>query len=104
MEMLFLASAVSLDVAANIVLKYSEGFRRKGLGVIALLCIMAAFACLAQAVRTLELSVAYALWGAAGLCLTALLDGIFFGQRLNKLGWLGVSLIILGISLLHGLR
>ncbi|WP_346355675.1 multidrug/spermidine efflux SMR transporter subunit MdtI [Azotosporobacter soli] len=104
MDLVFLASAVSLDVLANIVLKYSDGFRRKGLGFLALACIMAAFACLAQAVQTIELSVAYALWGAAGLCLTAATDFILFGQRLNLVGWLGLGLMIWGIVILHRLN
>lgn len=101
MEMVFLASAVSLDVLANIALKYSEGFRRKKYGLLAVAGIMAAFACLAQAIQTLELSVAYALWGAAGLCLTAATDFVLFGQRLNWFGALGLLLIVWGIATLH---
>ncbi len=62
---------------------------------------MAAFACLAQAVQTIELSVAYALWGAAGLCLTAATDFVLFGQRLNRFGWLGLGLMVWGIALLQ---
>ena len=103
MEMVFLASAVSLDVLANIALKYSEGFRRKTFGLLAVAGIMAAFACLAQAIRTIELSVAYALWGAAGLCLTAAVDRWLFGLRLNRWGYLEIAMMLCGIVLLHRL-
>lgn len=99
--LMWLATAVSFDVVANIALKYSIGFRYKKWGGLALLCIMAAFACLAQAVQTVELSIAYALWGALGLCVTAGVDYFLFGQRLNKTGWLGILLIVVGIVMLH---
>ena len=80
MSWLFLVIAILLDVVANIALKFSDGFRRKQQGILALLCIMAAFACLAQALQIIELSVAYAFWGAIGLCLTVCSDYFIFGQ------------------------
>lgn len=101
MGFMFLVVAVVLDVIANVALKFSEGFRRKGFGILALLFIMLAFACLAQALQDIDLSVAYALWGSAGLCLTALSDRFLFGQQLTIIGWLGLICTMWGVTLLH---
>lgn len=101
MSWLFLLIAILLDVVANIVLKLSDGFRRKQHGIFSLLCIMGAFACLAQALQIIELSVAYAFWGAIGLCLTVLCDYFLFGQKLTSLGWFGMLFMVLGVGLLH---
>lgn len=101
MSWLFLGIAIVLDVVANIALKFSDGFRRKKHGIFALVCIMAAFACLAQALQIIELSIAYAFWGAIGLCLTVFSDYLLFGQKLTAVGWLGLIVMILGVSLLH---
>lgn len=59
----WLLIAIVLEIAANIFLKHSDGFRRLGYGLLSLLSVLAAFSALAQAVKGIELSVAYALWG-----------------------------------------
>lgn len=59
----FLILAVILEIIANILLKMSDGFRRVWLGILSLLSVLGAFSALAQAVKGIELSVAYALWG-----------------------------------------
>jgi Membrane transporters of cations and cationic drugs len=101
MGWIFLLAATCLDVIANVAVKISHGFYRKKFGILALGCAMTAFACLAQALQDIELSVAYAFWGAAGLCLTTITDCCLFGQRLSVMGWLGMIIIVLGVGLLH---
>lgn len=63
----WLGLAIALEVVANLLLKYSDGFRRRGLGIASILCVMAAFTALAQAVKDIELSLAYAIWGGFGI-------------------------------------
>lgn len=101
MSWIFLWIAILLDVVANIALKFSNGFRQKQQGFFAILCILAAFACLAQALQNIELSIAYAFWGVIGLCLTVLSDYCLFGQKLTILGWFGILFMVLGVSFLH---
>ncbi len=48
-------------------LKLSDGFRRKAYGCGSLLAVLAAFSALSQAVKGIDLSVAYALWGGFGV-------------------------------------
>ncbi len=50
--------------------------------------------------KGINLSVAYALWGGFGLVATVAAGGILFGQRLNRKGWAGLALLLLGMVML----
>ncbi|BAN47392.1 multidrug/spermidine efflux SMR transporter subunit MdtI [Metapseudomonas resinovorans] len=96
----WLGLAIVLEVLANVLLKYSDGFRRRLPGVASLLCILAAFTALTQAVRGIDLSLAYAIWGGFGILATVALGWALFGQRLAGRGWLGLGLLLVGMGLL----
>lgn len=96
----FLILAILLEVIANVLLKYSDGFKKKIWGVTGIICILAAFSSLAEAVKSIDLSVAYAIWGSFGILATVILGWILFKQRLKLQGWLGVVLLIIGMGLL----
>lgn len=100
MPFAWLGLAIVLEVLANLLLKYSEGFSRKGLGVASILCVLAAFTALAQAVNDIDLSLAYAIWGGFGILATVAMGWALFGQRLAGRGWLGLVLLLVGMSLL----
>ena len=96
----WLGLAIVLEVLANLLLKYSDGFLRKGLGFASILSVLAAFTALAQAVQDIELSLAYAIWGGFGILATLAMGWALFGQRLAGRGWLGLALLLVGMSLL----
>lgn len=97
---MFLGVSILLDVCANICLKKSEGFKRRTWGAGALLLIVMAFMLLSQAVKTMDLSVAYALWGTVGILLTTGLDVAFYGVRLKGVAVLGIACMVTGIVLI----
>ncbi|EXU77103.1 MULTISPECIES: multidrug/spermidine efflux SMR transporter subunit MdtI [Erwinia] len=99
-HLLWLALAIVLEIIANIALKWSEGFRRPVYGVGSILCVLAAFSALGQAVKGIDLSVAYALWGGFGVAMTISAGWILFGQKLNAKGWAGLALLLLGMVML----
>jgi Membrane transporters of cations and cationic drugs len=96
----WLALAIVLEIIANIFLKFSDGFRRKFYGVLSIAAVLGAFSSLSQAVKGIDLSVAYALWGAFGIIATLAAGWILFGQRLNYKGWIGLGLLIVGMILI----
>lgn len=96
----WLAGAIVLEIVANIFLKLSNGFRRKLYGILSLAAVLAAFSALSQAVEGIDLSVAYALWGGFGIVATVAAGWILFGQRLNRKGWAGLGLLVLGMILI----
>ena len=82
---IYLLLAVATDVIANIFLKKSNGV---------------AFLFLAQALLTLDLSIAYATWGALGILATTFVDKLFFGLKIKPLGAFGILTMISGIVML----
>ncbi|HEJ9056342.1 multidrug/spermidine efflux SMR transporter subunit MdtI [Serratia fonticola] len=96
----FLALAIVLEIVANIFLKMSNGFTRVWLGLLSLVSVLGAFSALAQAVKGIDLSVAYALWGGFGIAATIAAGWILFGQRLNAKGWMGLALLLTGMVII----
>lgn len=93
--------AAALDIAANLLLAKSDGFRRRFVGGLALLMVGLAFVSLSLAVRHMDLAVAYALWGGFGILGTSLGGWAVFGQKLRPSAWLGMVLLIGGMVILH---
>ncbi|MDP1086683.1 multidrug/spermidine efflux SMR transporter subunit MdtI, partial [Klebsiella pneumoniae] len=62
----WLEIAIVLEIIANVLFKFSDGFRRKIYGIMSLAAVLGAFCALSQTVKGIDLSVAYALWG--GFC------------------------------------
>ena len=96
----WLGMAIVLEIIANVFLKFSDGFRRKLYGILSLVAVLAAFSALSQAVKGIDLSVAYALWGGFGIAATLAAGWILFGQRLNHKGWIGVVLLLAGMMMI----
>ena len=99
-HVLWLLGAIGLEIAANILLKMSHGFKRWHLGLAAIVCVIAAFTCLSFAVLGMELSVAYALWGSLGIIITMFAGTFLFQQRVNAKGWTGISILLIGMLLI----
>lgn len=97
---LWLMLAIGLEIIANILLKFSDGFRQKTYGILSLVAVLAAFSALSQAVKGIELSIAYALWGGFGVAATVAAGWVLFDQRLNRKGWFGLGLLLLGMILI----
>lgn len=98
--LIYIILAVITDVTANFCLKKSNGFSRKKYGFASLALISVAFMFMAKALITLDLSIAYAIWGALGILLTTFVDKLFFCLRIKPLGFLGIATMISGIVIL----
>lgn len=99
-HVLFLLLAILLEILANVFLKYSKGFERLSLGILSLIAVLGAFSALGQAVKGIDLSVAYALWGGFGIIATVVAGWILFNQQLNHRGWVGLSCLLLGMTMI----
>ncbi|MBT0724966.1 multidrug/spermidine efflux SMR transporter subunit MdtI [Rosenbergiella sp. S61] len=97
---LWLLLAVIVEIIANVLLKLSNGFEKKAYGILSLIAVLAAFSALGQAVKGIDLAVAYALWGGMGLLATITFGWILFGQRLNWIGGVGIILLLIGMTII----
>ncbi|WP_424951378.1 DMT family transporter [Deinococcus sp.] len=98
---LLLALAALLDVGANILLKRSDGFKHKLPAWSGIALILLAFTLLGVALKTVPLGVAYAVWGGLGIVLTALVSLRLDGLRFTTRGWVGLTLILGSVLLMH---
>ncbi|ULH15145.1 multidrug efflux SMR transporter [Deinococcus sp. KNUC1210] len=96
-----LAFAALLDIAANVLLKRSDGFRRPWPGIAALGLVLCAFGLLGLSLRAVPLSTAYAVWGGLGIVGAALLGRRLDGVRFSPAAWAGLALILGSVLLLH---
>ena len=101
LSLLYVLCAAALDIVANLLLAKSDGFRRKKMAVSAIIMVGLAFYALSLAVRDMDLAVAYALWGGCGILGTSLGGWVLFGQKLRPTAWLGIALLIGGMTVLR---
>ena len=90
-----------IDVIANLLLKKSDGFKYKIYGISAILLVIVAFVLLSFTLKYVELSIAYSTWGAVGIIGTTLGGYIFYKEKLNYVGILGVVIIVVAVILLN---
>ncbi|MCS7059445.1 MAG: multidrug efflux SMR transporter [Meiothermus sp.] len=97
----FLLLAIGSEVIGSTALKASQGFSRLGPSLLVVLGYASAFYFLSQSLRTIPLSIAYAVWSGLGTALIALLGWLVLREPMN--GWivLGIALIVAGVVLLN---
>ncbi|HLS49441.1 MAG TPA: multidrug efflux SMR transporter [Actinomycetaceae bacterium] len=97
---LLLAGAVGCEVAGSLSLR--AGVDQPGWYAAVAVGYLGAFALLAAVLREgMALSVAYGIWGATGVVLTAVLGAALFGEPLTAVMGLGVGLIVAGVLLVE---
>jgi len=93
---LFLAAAIGLEVTATLSLK--GAMEIPGLYAVVAIGYIGSFCALALVLRAgMALGVAYGIWGACGVALTAVLSSLLFGEPLTALMGLGIVLVIGGV-------
>ncbi|QUJ67559.1 ligand-binding protein SH3 [Photobacterium sp. GJ3] len=93
----FVLLAAIVDIAANMALTRSDGFKHRLWGATSIVLVLTAFTLLVQAVKEIDLAVAYASWGAIGILGTAIGGSVLFKQRLTPLGWAGIFVVIAAV-------
>ncbi|RLV55688.1 QacE family quaternary ammonium compound efflux SMR transporter [Aeromicrobium phragmitis] len=97
---LLLGGAIAAEVAGTMALRASIDHQAWIALVVA--GYVTAFALLALVLREkLPIGVAYGIWGASGVALTALLGAVIFDELLSPLAVAGIVLIIVGVVLVE---
>ena len=93
---LLLAAAILAEVTASLSLK--GALEHAGLYAVVAAGYLASFVLLAGVLRTgMALGVAYGVWGASGVALTAVGSLIIFGEPLTLLMGIGIAVVIAGV-------
>ncbi|MGD6878534.1 DMT family transporter [Bacillus infantis] len=98
---LFLFIAIAAELFGTSMLKASEGFTKIWPAIGVLLGFGVAFFALSLSLKTIPLSIAYAIWSGIGTAATAAIGILIWKEKLNMLSAAGIILIILGVVLLN---
>ena len=101
MSVVYLATAIVLEICGTTSLKLSDGFTRLGPSGAVVFCYVASFALLSLALRGIELSIAYALWSGVGTAVVATIGVVWFGESAGAWKLVCLALIVLGGAGLH---
>ncbi|KRM11889.1 multidrug efflux SMR transporter [Paucilactobacillus suebicus] len=101
MGYLYLGLAVGGEIAGTSFLKYSNGFSKvlPSIGVVIgyILC----FYFLSLAFRSIDLSIAYAMWSGVGTVAITLISVFALHESINLPSIIGITLILLGSVILN---
>lgn len=96
-----LAVAIVLEVAGTTCMRLSEGFSRLTPSVLIFVFYALSFAANTIIIRTLGLSVVYAVWSGVGTVLTALIGFLYFKEPATALKLVSAGLVVIGVMGLH---
>ncbi len=94
---IFLLLAGFFEICFTISLKYSQGFSKIVPSIITVIFIVMSFFSVAQAMKTIPIGTAYAVWAGIGAAGTVVTGIIFFGDSHHIVRLLSIMLIIIGI-------
>lgn len=101
MPVVFLAGAIVCEVVATLCLRFSDGFTRLWPSVGTIAGYGIAFVLLAQALKTIEVGVAYAVWAGLGTALITVVGIVALGEPATAWKFAGTALIICGVIALN---
>lgn len=101
MAYLLLFCSIMLEVFGSTMLKLSDGFKKilPLIGVI--VGYVLAFYLVSITLKSLPLGVVYATWSGLGTILTALIGVLYFKEKINRQGVLGLGILVVGLVLLN---
>lgn len=92
-----LALAIGVEVAASALLPKAEGFTNPFWTAVVLVGYGVAIWLLTVVVKSMPVSVAYAIWAGAGTALVAVVGLVFLGESFNWVKALSLAMIVAGV-------
>ena len=97
MSWLYLVLAIVLEVSGTTSMKLSQGFTQTLPSVLMFLFYGLSLAALTLALKSIDVSMAYAIWSGLGTALIATVGVVWLKEPLNTLKILSLLLIIIGV-------
>jgi small multidrug resistance pump len=98
---MWLYLAISLEVAATVCMKLSDGCSRAIPSVLMVLFYGVSFFPTAMALRRLDVGMAYAVWSAVGTTLITLIGMVLFKEQMSLTKMAALGMIIFGVVMLN---
>jgi small multidrug resistance pump len=97
MSWLYLVLAIVLEVSGTTSMKLSQGFTQTLPSVLMFLFYGLSLAALTLALKSIDVSMAYAIWSGLGTALIATVGVVWLKEPLNTLKIVSLLLIIIGV-------
>jgi quaternary ammonium compound-resistance protein SugE len=94
---IFLLLAGFFEICFTITLKYSQGFTKLLPSIVTVFFIILSFVSVSQAMKTIPIGTAYAVWAGIGAAGTVITGIVFFGDSYHIVRLISIALIIIGI-------
>lgn len=94
---LLLLSAIGLEVGATASLPRTRGFHDPGWSIAVVAGYAISIGLLSVVVKTVPVSIAYAVWSGVGTASVALIGYLWLGESMNLAKALSLALIIVGV-------
>ncbi|NLU67485.1 multidrug efflux SMR transporter [Streptomyces sp. HNM0574] len=101
MVYLTLAGAILAEVLGTTAMKYSDGFTRLWPSLATVAGYIVAFTLLAQALKSMPVGTAYAIWAGLGTAAVAAIGMVFIGEAVTAAKIIGLLLVICGVVVLN---
>ncbi|CAH1851849.1 DMT family transporter [Convivina praedatoris] len=93
----FLALAIIGEIIATNLLKASNGFSQFWPSIGALTTYGICFYFFALSLKSVNLSIAYAVWAGLGIIITTLIAVLFWKESVSWMSIIGIALIVIGV-------
>ncbi|MEQ8659772.1 MAG: multidrug efflux SMR transporter [Gammaproteobacteria bacterium] len=97
MAWVHLLLAIAFEIAGTTSMKLSNGFQNPWPTLAIFVCYGISIGFLTLAVRTIDISVAYAIWSALGMVVIATIGIVCFGESATVWKLCSIFLVILGV-------
>lgn len=98
---MLLSVAIVFEVCGTTSMRLSEGFTRLTPSILIFVFYAVSFTLNTMLIRTLGLSIVYAVWSGVGTVLTALIGYLYFKEPMTAMKIGSTALIVLGVIGLH---
>jgi small multidrug resistance pump len=101
MAWVLLAVAIASEIVATTSLKQSEGFTKPLWSAVVVVGYAISFFLMSQVLKSIPVSVAYAVWSGAGTAVVAAIGMVFLGEPVSLLKVGGIAMIVAGVVALN---
>jgi len=97
MGWLYLTLAIAAEVCGTTCMKLSDGFSKLTPSIMIFIFYGISFALFTLVLKTIDISIAYAIWAGLGVLLITLIGIFWFDESTNALKIVSIGLIITGV-------
>jgi small multidrug resistance pump len=94
---IYLGAAIATEVVGTLFLRFTDGFTRPMPSIVVVITYVLSLWLTALALKTLEISLAYAVWAGVGTAAVAIIGMAALGETVNGLKLASIALVISGV-------